>query len=50
MSKDMQVNGMFIAYNSLFLNLFRVRFANGMVRFNNQKTASLFNLIINLAK
>lgn len=50
MSKDMVVNGMFISYNSIFLNLFKLRFASGMVRFNSQKTASLFNLVINLVK
>lgn len=50
MSKDMQVNSLFVTYNSEILRLFRMRYGRGMVRFNNQKTATLFNLMISLQK
>ena len=50
MSKDMQVNSLFVTYNSEILRLFRIRYGKGMVRFNNQKTATLFNLMISLTK
>lgn len=48
LTSDMQVNSMFVSYCLDFLNLFKMRYARGMVRFNNQKTATLFNLMIKL--
>ena len=50
MSQDMVVNGLFVNYNSDFLRLMRLRYGRGCVRFNSQKTATLFNLMISLNK
>lgn len=49
-SKDMAVNSFFINYNSTFLQLCKLKFGTGKVRFNNQKTATLFNLVISLTQ
>lgn len=48
MTSDMQVNSYFVSYCSDFLTLFKGRYAYGKVRFNNQKSAYLFQLMIKL--
>lgn len=48
LTSDMQVNSYFVSYCQDFLTLFKARYAYGKVRFNNQKSASLFQLMIKL--
>lgn len=47
-SKDMAVDSFFINYNSPFLQLCKLKFGTGRIRFNSQKTATLFNLVLSL--
>lgn len=50
MSKDMKVNSLFISYQAEFLSVWKRRYGLGMVRFNSQKTANLFAIMIGLTK
>lgn len=47
-SSDMSINSLFVGYNMDIIMQFRYRYGQGRVRFNNQKTASLFSLMISL--
>lgn len=49
-SKDMTVNSLFISYQSRFLMQMKNLFSLSLLRFNSQKTASLFSLVISLSK
>lgn len=49
-SSDMSVNSLFVAYNSDIIMQFRFRYGQGRVRFNSQKTAALFSLMISLTQ
>ena len=48
LTSDMQVNTYFVSYCTDFVSLFKMRYARGLMRFNNQKTATLFNIMIKL--
>lgn len=50
MSQDMRINTFFLSFNSEVVRLFKMRFGQGRMRFNNQKTASLFMTMINLTE
>lgn len=49
-SADMKVNTLFMGYNTDILMRFRCIYAQGRVRFNSQKTAALFSLMISLTQ
>ena len=49
-SADMQVNSLFVGYNADIITQFRYRYGQGRVRFNSQKTAALFSLMIALTQ
>lgn len=49
-SKDMTVNSLFVSYQSLFLMRMKRLFSLSLMRFNTQKSASLFSLVISLSK
>lgn len=48
LTSDMQINSYFVSYCQDFLSLFKARYAYGKMRFNNQKSATLFQLMIKL--
>lgn len=50
LSKDMQINTLFVGYNRDLLTLLRIRYGQGRVRFNNQKSAALFSLLVLLSR
>lgn len=45
---DMSVNTLFVAFNSGFIQMQKVRYGQGMYRFNSQKTATLFMIMLKL--
>lgn len=47
-TSDMCIDSNFIAYNTAFLQMQKLLYSKGKIRFNNQKTASLFYLMIKL--
>lgn len=49
-SGDMCINSLFVGYNTEVIVQFRFRYGQGRVRFNSQKTASLFSLMISLTQ
>lgn len=50
MTQDMKVNSLFLAYNNDVVRMMRMRFGQGRIRFNNQKTAALFMTLISLTE
>ena len=50
MNKDMQVDSLFIAYNPAFLQWVKFQYGRGNFRYNNQRTYSLFSIILALDK
>lgn len=50
MESDMSINSSFMAYNSFFIQWIKMLFARGYLRYNNQKTYSLFSVIVGLTK
>ena len=49
-SKNMSVNSLFIAYQSLFLQRWKILYSCSSIRFNSQRTASLFMIVLSLTK
>ena len=45
---DMSVNTLFVAFNSGFIQMQKIRYGQGLYRFNSQKTASLFMIMLKL--
>ena len=50
MDTDMCINSEFISYNSQFLQWVKFMFSHGFIRYNNQKSYSLFSIVIGLTK
>ena len=45
---DMSINTYFVSFNSGFVNMQKVRYGQGLYRFNSQKTATLFMIMLKL--
>lgn len=49
-SRDMTVNSLFVSYQTNFLMRWKWIYACGLVRFNSQKSANMFGLVLSLTK
>ena len=47
-TSDMSINSIFVSYNADFIRINRRRYGRGLMRFNNQKTATLFMIMMSL--
>lgn len=50
MSSDMVVNSLFMGYNSSFLQWIKFQYGRGNLRYNTQRTYSVFGIILSLDK
>lgn len=49
-SKDMTVNSLFVSYQSTFLMRWKWLYACSLIRFNSQRSANMFGLVLSLTK